>query len=112
MKIVINTEFGGFGLSKEAEQEYLRRGGQMLNFHGEVEVDPVFWSGASIARNDAILVAMVEEDARIGGVHYGVPDLAIVEIPDDVEWVINDYDGNEWVAEKHRRWYASGAIDW
>ena len=30
--------------------------------------------------------------------------LKIVEIPDDVEWEIEEYDGIEWVAEKHRVW--------
>ena len=28
----------------------------------------------------------------------------IVEIPADVEWQIQEYDGMEWVAEKHRTW--------
>lgn len=30
--------------------------------------------------------------------------LKIVEIPDDVEWTIEEHDGAEWVAEKHRTW--------
>jgi len=29
----------------------------------------------------------------------------VVEIPDDIEFVIEEYDGIEWVAEKHRVWY-------
>ena len=28
----------------------------------------------------------------------------VVEIPDGVEWTIEEYDGLEWVAEKHRKW--------
>jgi hypothetical protein len=31
-------------------------------------------------------------------------ELKIVNIPDDVEFQIEEYDGNEWVAEKHRVW--------
>lgn len=31
-------------------------------------------------------------------------DLKIVEIPPDVDWEINEYDGVEWVAETHRTW--------
>jgi hypothetical protein len=31
-------------------------------------------------------------------------ELKVVEIPDDVEWQIEEYDGLEWVAEKHRTW--------
>jgi hypothetical protein len=30
--------------------------------------------------------------------------LKVVEIPDDVEWTIKEYDGDEWIAEKHRTW--------
>jgi len=30
--------------------------------------------------------------------------LKVVEIPDDVQWQIEEYDGHEWVAERHRTW--------
>jgi hypothetical protein len=30
--------------------------------------------------------------------------LLIVEVPADVDWYIEEYDGLEWVAEKHRTW--------
>lgn len=30
--------------------------------------------------------------------------LKIVEIPDDIEWEIEEYDGLEWISEKHRTW--------
>ena len=31
-------------------------------------------------------------------------NLKIVEIPGDVKWHVEEYDGNEWVAEDHRTW--------
>ena len=31
-------------------------------------------------------------------------ELRIVEVPDEVDWQIDEYDGQEWVAEKHRTW--------
>ena len=31
--------------------------------------------------------------------------LKVVEIPDGVDWEIEEYDGEEWVSEKHRVWY-------
>jgi len=31
-------------------------------------------------------------------------ELKVVEIPDDVKWQLEEYDGLEWVAEKHRTW--------
>jgi hypothetical protein len=55
-----------------------------------------------IARDDPALVQLVEEDAE----KYAgrCASLAVVEIPDDVKWSIEEYDGNEWVAEVHRTW--------
>lgn len=57
----------------------------------------------SIERNDATLVAVVEElgAAVCSG---SSAKLAIVDIPDDVEWQIGEYDGVERVEEKHRVW--------
>mgnify|MGYP003342248937 FL=1 len=54
-----------------------------------------------ISRNDPALVQLVEEDP---GQFGKFSNLKIVEIPDDVEWTIEEYDGNEWVAEVHRCW--------
>jgi hypothetical protein len=31
-------------------------------------------------------------------------NLKVVTIPGDVDWEIGEYDGMEWVAEKHRTW--------
>ena len=31
-------------------------------------------------------------------------DLKVVEIPDDINWYIEEYDGLEHVAERHRTW--------
>ena len=56
----------------------------------------------NIARDDPILVQVVEEMGEKADSRYS--SLSIVEIPDDVEWQIDEYDGNEWVAEKHRTW--------
>jgi hypothetical protein len=55
-----------------------------------------------IARDDPYLVAVVEEmGSEANGSHA---ELKVIEIPGDVDWVIEEYDGNEWVAEKHRKW--------
>jgi len=94
MKIVVNTCYGGFGLSEEAEAEFRQKAG----------LSEDFWFGRlDDHRIDPILVAMVEEDAeRVSGDHA---ELGIIEIPDDVDWVIENYDGIEWVAERHRTWH-------
>lgn len=55
-----------------------------------------------IERNDPALVQAVEElgDAA-NGAHA---ELAVVEIPDDVDYRIEEYDGREHIAEAHRTW--------
>ena len=55
-----------------------------------------------IERNDPALVATVRE---LGEEANGeCADLEIVEIPDDVKWHIEEYDGMESIHEDHRSW--------
>jgi hypothetical protein len=63
-----------------------------------------FVSPSDIVRDDADLVAVVEE---LGSERASsqLARLAVVEIPDGIEWDIEEYDGTEWVAERHRTWY-------
>jgi hypothetical protein len=90
MKIVINTDYGGFGLNDSALALYNQRSGKSIEHDWQIE------------RNDPFLVQLVEELGEAANGRYG--DLKVVEIPDDVEWEIKEYDGNEWIAEKHRTW--------
>lgn len=55
-----------------------------------------------IPRNDPALVQTVEELGSKASSNFA--DLAVVEIPDDVEWGIHEYDGLEHVEEIHRTW--------
>lgn len=55
-----------------------------------------------IPRNDPALVQMVEELGEAANGRCAA--LKVVEVPDGVDWCIEEYDGNEWVAEKHRTW--------
>lgn len=62
-----------------------------------------YFSGYDMERNDPDLVQVVE---TLGKAANGMcADLAIVEIPDNVDWEIDEYDGSEHIAEKHRTWY-------
>ena len=92
MKVVINDCHGGFGLTEAALNEYKIRKGV---------TDPNFYY-YDIPRDCPVLVAMVEEQGT--AVNGGFADLKIVEVPDDVNWYIEEYDGNEHVAERHRTW--------
>lgn len=64
-------------------------------------------SGQSISnhafdRADPALIQTIEE---LGDKANGsCAKLQIVEIPDDAQWEISEYDGKEHVAEKHRTW--------
>lgn len=90
MKVVINKCYGGFGLSFAALERY-----------NELSDNPVEYAW-QISRNDPILVQVVEE---MGGlVNSYCSELKVVEIPDDVKWYIDDYDGFEKIHEDHRSW--------
>jgi hypothetical protein len=134
MKIVINDCYGGFGLSMEAMQLlYKKKGLSLFMYSGlgknlkpftegdsdlsrhytnreltEAEMvsgnipNGVYVSDRDIERNDPDLIAVIEELGDKASDRYG--DLKIVEIPDDVDWEIEEYDGSEWVAENHRTW--------
>ena len=91
-KIVINTCHGGFGLSATAESKYKELAGV---------TDPDFHSG-HIPRDDAHLIAVVELMGRAADGGYA--ELKIIEIPDDINWYVEEYDGREWVAERHQTW--------
>jgi len=92
MKIVINTCYGGFSLSDAAITMYCEA--KNLNTKEFCE-----WE---VPRNDATLISIVE---KLGdSVNTGYSKLRIVEIPEDVNWTVEQYDGNEWVAEVHRTW--------
>ena len=119
-KVVINRCFGGFGLSNEAFELLLRRKGiEFEKQDGKFSrlTGPDYYTKGFLGsdehylsyydmcqdRADPDLVSVVEE---LGDAANGRrADLAVVEIPDDVEWHIHEYDGSEYVAENHRTWY-------
>jgi hypothetical protein len=92
MKVVINTDFGGFGLSKIALETYAKIKGKSLGnvFHFDIE------------RNDPVLVDIVEQLGVDANGNFA--ELKVVEIPDGISWYIEDYDGIETIHETHRSW--------
>ncbi len=84
-KIVINECYGGFGLSDKAKEWLKERG-----------------STVYLERHDPLLIECIE---TLGEKANGFcASLKIVEIPEDVHYVIEEYDGVEHIAEKHRTW--------
>jgi len=92
-KIAINTDFGGFGLSNQALELYK----VLMEIPLTTNLD--YWE---IDRDDPVLVQVIEQLGDSAGDSYS--SIKVVEIPDGVEWRISEYDGVEWVAEKHRTW--------
>jgi hypothetical protein len=91
-KVVINTCFGGFSLSRPATEVYAERKG--------ISTFDVYMF--DIARDDVDLVHVVE---NMGWLADGdCARLKVVEIPADVVWIIKEYDGAEHIAEVHRTW--------
>jgi len=131
-QIVVNKCFGGFGLSHKAMMRYAELKGiqlypwidditkevygeralignkEILHHYstspiidGEYE-DNSYFSESDIPRDDPTLIKLIGE---MGEEANGTcAELKIVEIPDGVEWEIEEYDGSEWIAEKHRTW--------
>jgi hypothetical protein len=139
MKIVINTCFGGFGLSCKAEDLYAENKGLTLyrykqtkyaykdgvsvyekvgpeeaNFfvytfsedHGQMiegyPSDGTHWSSSDLDRDDPILIKVLEELGEEANGDFAA--LKIVDIPEGVEWMIEEHDGNEHIAECHSTW--------
>lgn len=113
--IVINTCYGGFSLSRQAQELYLERAGIEYGYQpqqdrdtqtrlgSKIIVDNNIWcDGRDIKRDDPILVGVIRQ---LGSNADGEnAKLKVIEVPARVEWDIAEYDGKEWVEEKHRRW--------
>lgn len=115
-KVVVNRCHGGFSLSRAA---FLRLRA-MGNAHALAEPDfgELYSDGSGprksyggsfddhfcsdIPRDDPQLIEVVED---MGDAANGMcARLDVTEIPADVSWQIEEYDGLEWIAESHRTW--------
>lgn len=132
MKIVINNCFGGFSLSDEGFEMWLKLKKKKFykyesSFSSDYYAVPKekyeeqrdkwyredrdyrrinaknwYLSNRDIPRDDKHLVEVVKKlGEKANG---GCAELKIVEIPDGVEWEIEEYDGLEHIAEKHKTW--------
>jgi hypothetical protein len=93
-RIAICKQHGGFGLSELAQARYKELAG--------IGTDTENWYDRDIARDDPYLIQTIRELGEAANSRFCT--LKIVEIPAEVEWEIGEYDGLEWVAEKHRTW--------
>jgi hypothetical protein len=84
MKVLINAEFGGFGLSQEAIDMFNERSEKKVKYSFEL---------TDKHRSDPILISIVEELGERA--NDGYSELEIATIPDGYDYAISDYDGLE-----------------
>ena len=109
MKVVINSCFGGFSLSEKAMNRLIELASGELKKklverkkRRDQSKRGITGYYPDIPRNHPLLIKVVEELGDKASGRFAC--LEVVEIPDDVEWQIEEYDGSEWIAEKHRTW--------
>lgn len=115
-EVVINTKKGvSFNLSTKAQIEYCERLGIHYvvkprtdrhsndRFGSLVEVDGDHQWWRDLERDDATLIDVVK-DLKNEAEGYDC-NLRVIKMPADVDWVIEQYNGEEWIAEKHRIWF-------
>lgn len=120
MKIAVNKCYGGFGLSHEAVMRYAELKGIKVypeNGKHSALTGPTYWLeppatrdedaynvlyDRDIPRDDPALIQTIEELGKTASDRLA--RLVVTEIPDGVGWTIEEYDGQEWIAEKHRTW--------
>ena len=106
-KVVLNSCFGGFGLSKEAIKMLIDKHGLDINSeHGYVDNEDFGLVDEShdAYRMDKRLISVVEE-LGVEEASGKYAELRIVDVPDEVVdvhgWHIDDYDGCESVHQSH-----------
>jgi hypothetical protein len=95
IKIVINTCFGGFGLSDEAVKLYKKL--------SKKKFSKDWYPPFDIKRDDPILVQVIQELGEKANGEYA--ELKIVSVPNGTNWEVTEYDGSETVEEVHQKWY-------
>lgn len=101
MKIVKNSCFGGFSVSAEVYKEL----GIQWDEYGYISNEDlgIKDAGYYAYRSDPRLIKAIEKVGleASSGSHA---ELEIVDIPDDIKYEIDDYDGVETIREAHRTW--------
>lgn len=124
-RVVYNACFGGFGLKNEAVEWVRENVDELRNEYPEDAVDELarqtlpgetYRDGSGpkqdwkesindlyLSRDNPLLADIVNGDCgydgRVSGRHSS---LRVAEVPDGVEWTIDQYDGKETVSEKSR----------
>lgn len=111
MKVVYNTCFGGFELSRKAQRWLAERGvvaaADYINRYpdGSMYADSWCPDQDALARHDSLLVRCVEElGGRRGEAAGPFAALKICHVPDGAPYEISEYDGSERVVAPTREY--------
>lgn len=124
MEVVVNRCFGGFGLSDAAFEALIKKGWAVTKYNAEGLLEnpeaPIVANRASdlsfmgvynfgsyrddepeLRTHPDIISAVKELGDKVNN---RFSELEVVEVPDDIHWHIEEYDGLEYIAEDHRTW--------
>lgn len=126
MKVAINSCFGGFNLSEKAHERLIELGWTVTTYGEDHKyVDPTAdlvdsssssypsfggfskyhgtskYSQTEFRTHPQVIQVIEEMGKEASG---SCANLRIIEIPDDIEWEITEYDGFERIEEVHRKW--------
>jgi hypothetical protein len=93
-RVVINKCYGGFRLSDAGLALYKQY----------AQTDDCWVCFDDDSQRASVHLVRVVEELGAAAAGSSSSELKIVDVPDDVEWTIEEYDGIEWVAEVHRTW--------
>ncbi len=103
MKILINKCHGGYSISANALSMYADKKGLKYSVKNEYLpfldlADGTSLSFYNIERNDPTLIEVFEE---LGSEDFSgiCAEVSIVEIPDNAQYKISEYDGKEWIEQ-------------
>ena len=110
MKIVINNCYGGFSISKKAAEFMAEKGCEIAKEELEKYSKEKYWYGYGYSEKqhgyDRTSPYLVEAVEVLGDEANGdCADLKVIEIPDNIDYYIGEYDGIETVHESHRKWH-------
>lgn len=101
MKIAINKCFGGFGISQKCYERMVELGYVLKEPYPNMPAkEAPYWAAQD--RTDPIMIQAIEELGKEANDSFA--RIAIVEIPDKLEYEISEYDGIESI-EQPRRFY-------